>query len=224
MAADRVKGHREPRTFWYTLARVLLFLLSPILFPVKYHNKHRVNDIDAPFILFSNHVSLLDPLLLPLPIARYEVRFMGKRELANNPVLAYLVKKLHMIAVSRHMTDMGAMRAANDALKNGHVLAMFPEGTRKTPDQLMQDVESGVSLIALRNKVPLMPVYIHGKPGPFKRVHIYYLPQLDYSHLLERGLGKDVVDELTHMMAQTILAARDAVMKTGDITATGDGD
>lgn len=222
--AERAARPREPRTFWYTLARILLFLLGPIFFPVKYHHKQRVNGMDAPFILFSNHVSLFDPLVLPLPIKRYEVRFMGKRELASNPILAFLVKKLHMIAVSRHMTDMGAMRATNDVLKKGHVLAMFPEGTRKPPEELMQDVESGVSLIALRNKVPLMPVYIHGKPRPLKRVHIYYLPELDYSRLQERGLGRDVVDELTQLMSDTILAARDAVIKTGDIAPKGDGD
>lgn len=222
--AERETKPREPRTFWYTLARVLMFLLGPILFPVKYHHKQRINDMDAPFIMYSNHVSVFDPMLLPLPIKRYETRFMGKREIANNPILAFIVKRLHMIAVSRHMTDMGAMRAANDVLKNGQVLAMFPEGGRRPPDQLMQNLETGASLIALRNKVPLMPVYIHGKPRPLKRVHIYYLPQLDYSRLQERGLGKDTVDELTKLMADTVLAARDAVEKTGDITAMGDGD
>lgn len=217
--AEQQRKPREPRTFWYTLARVLLFLLSPIFFPVKYHHKQRINNMDAPYIIASNHVSMLDPPLLPLPIKRYEVRFMGKRELVKSPILAYLLGKLHMIAVSRHMTDMGAMRAANEVLKQGHVLAIFPEGTRKPQNQLMQDLETGVSLIALKNKVPVMPVYIHGKPGMFRRVHIYYLPPLDYQHLLERGLGKDVVEDMTRLLADVILAARDSVEKTGDLPA-----
>lgn len=210
---------REPRTFWYTLARILLYVLGPIFFPAKYHHKERVSDLDAPYILISNHVSLLDPLIIPLPIKRYEVRFMGKDELVKNPILGYVVRKLHMFAVSRHATDMAAMRAANEVLKKGHVLAMFPEGTRKAPEELMEGVESGVSLIALRNRVPLMPVYIHGNPGPFKRVHVYYLPAIDYSHLLDKGMGKDVIDELTQLMADTYRAARESVLKTGDITS-----
>ncbi len=222
--ADTHKQRGEPRTFWYTLARIILFLLGPLFFPVKYFHKQRVNDMDAPYILVSNHVSLLDPLIIPLPIKRYEVRFMGKRELASNPILAYIVKKLHMVAVSRHMTDIGAMRAVNQVLKDGHVLAMFPEGTRKPPDQFMQGLESGVSLIALRNQVPVVPVYIHGKPRPFRRVYVYYLPPIDYEHLKNKGLDKQVCDQLTQLMADTFRAARASVEKTGDITAMEIGD
>ena len=209
------QGGREPRTFWYTLARVLLFLFMPLFFPVRYHNKQRVNDMDAPYMLVGNHVSLLDPVIIPLPIKRYEVRFLGKKELVKNPILGYIIKRMHMIAVSRHMTDMAAMRACNEVLRNGHVLGIFPEGTRKPVDTLMEGVESGISLIALRNQVPVMPVYTHGRPRMFRLTHVYYLPPLDYDHLKSQGFGKDVCDQLTDIMVQAFQEARKQALADG---------
>ena len=203
----------EPRTPVYTLARWVATALSVLLFPIRYHGADLISSMDAPYILVSNHGSMLDPLMLAIPIKRYELRFMGKRELGANRLFRWVLGKLHMISVSRHMTDMAAMRASNQVLSQGHVLALFPEGTRKPPEQLMEDVESGVSLLALRNRVPLMPAYIHGRIRLFRVTHIYFLPQLHYEDLLAQGLGKDTVDALTQRLVQTIRAAREDVLK-----------
>lgn len=207
MQAD-CNQQKTERTFWYTLVRILAAVLLPVLYPFKFHNKERVTNRQAPYILLSNHSSMLDPVFLACPIKRYEIRFLGKRELGKNKVFAYFLRKLHMISVSRHQMDMAAMRACNEVLRNGQVLGIFPEGTRRPADQLMEGTESGVSLIALRNKVPVMPVYIHGKFRLFKRTHIYFLPELDYSDLLPLGMGKDVCDELTRRIVQTMYDAR----------------
>ncbi len=208
MQVDR-KRQKPERTFWYTVVRILAAVILPVLYPFKYHNKDRIAYRQAPYMLISNHSSMLDPVLLALPIKPYEVRFLGKRELGKNKLFAYLLRKLHMITVSRHETDMAAMRACNEVLRKGQVLGIFPEGTRRPADQLMEGAESGVSLIALRNKVLLMPAYIHGKFRLFRRTHIYFLPELDYSDLQPLGVGKDVCDQLTQRIVQTMFVARD---------------
>lgn len=208
MPAEQTRRKPE-RTFWYTVVRIVGAVIMPVFFPFKYHNKDRVADKQAPYMLISNHSSMLDPVLLALPIKHYEVRYLGKRELGKNKIAAYLLRKLHMITVSRHETDMAAMRACNEVLRKGQVLGIFPEGTRRPADQLMEGAESGVSLIALRNKVPLMPAYIHGKFRLFRRTHIYFLPELDYSDLQPLGVGKDVCDQLTQRIVQTMFVARD---------------
>ena len=151
--------------------------------------------------------------MLALPIRRYELRFLGKRELKANRLFRWVLGKLHMISVSRHMTDMAAMRASNEVLAKGHVLALFPEGTRKPADQLMEGVESGVSLLALRNRVPLMPAYIHGKIRFFRVTHIFFLPQLHYEDLAAQGIGRDTVEALTQRLVTTIRSARDEAVK-----------
>lgn len=204
--ADR--AGKVERSFLYTLARILSRLLSPLFFPVRYYGVEHIRKAEAPYVLVSNHMSLLDPVLLAIAVKRYELRFIGKRELGSNPVTAWLFKKMHMISVSRHMTDMAAMRASNQALRAGHALAIFPEGTRTQPDRMMMQVESGFALIALRNRVPLYPAYIHGKPGPFRVTRVYFLPPLDYRHIAEKGTSKEACDELSALLRERMWQAR----------------
>lgn len=204
---------KRERSFWYQLARHLAWLLSPLFFPVRFHGLENIRPAEAPYMLVSNHGSMIDPVLLAMPIKRYELHFLGKRELVSNRLVSYLLKQLHMISVSRHMTDMAAMRASNQVLKSGHVLALFPEGTRTRDDQMMMQVESGFALMALRNRVPLYPAYIHGRARPFHITHVYFLPQLDYQHIAAKGMGKEACDELSGLLRDRLWQARADVGK-----------
>lgn len=113
-----------------------------------------------------------------------------------------------MISVSRHATDIAAIRACNEVLKNGDVLGLFPEGTRTKPENFMKNVENGLSMIALRNQVPVIPSYIHGRMRFFRCNDIYFLPPIPYNDLLERGMGKDSVNELTSRFVNVMMQAR----------------
>ena len=199
---------RDERTFWYSVARALGWVMRVFIFPVRYHHLERIDSASAPYIVMANHVSMLDPVFIALAIKRYEVRFLGKRELGANALFRFFLSKLHTIFVSRHMSDMAAMRACNEVLKNGGALGLFPEGTRVPPEKLMQNVESGLSLIALRNRVPVMPVYIHSPVRLFRTTHVYFLPRLDYDDLAAGGVGKDVCDQLTQRFVDVLLEAR----------------
>ena len=137
-----------PRTPFYQFARLLCVALSALVYPCKLLNPEGIKR-DAPFLLVCNHQSMMDPLLLAAKFRHHEIRFIGKRELTRFKPLKWVVEKLHMIAVSRHMTDLGALRAASAVLKEGHVLGIFPEGTRMR-GKPMEHIESGVSLLALR--------------------------------------------------------------------------
>lgn len=206
------KQPRDKRTFWYTFARLLFSILSQLLFPVKFHNIDYINSVNAPYMLLSNHTSMFDPPVLAIAIKRYEIHFLGKRELTTNPILKFLFDKLHMISLSRHATDMAAMRASNEVLKNGHVLGIFPEGTRNKPEKFMTDVQSGLSMLVLRNKIPLMPAYIHGRIRLFHLNHVYFLPQIPYDDILAEGIDKESVNKLTQRYVTAIIQAKDAAI------------
>ena len=202
---------RQERTFWYTVARGFAFLVTRIFFPVRYHNKERFS-LDAPYILISNHKSWMDPLIIASPCKKYEVRFIGKKELAKNPLVAKVLDGLHMITVDRHNSDLAAMRKCVRALRDGQVLGIFPEGTRHLPD-LMSEVESGTAVLALRANVPLLPVYISKKLRFLRVTHVYVGPPMDISDLAAQGVDAGVVGQLTDRIRQTFFAMRDAAQK-----------
>ena len=162
---------KNEKSFWYAFAHAVAVFWNHCVTPVSWRGPEKLTRRKAPYILIANHQSWSDVFILACACP-YEIHFLGKQELTRGRIAGYLLPRLHMISVSRHEADIAAMRACSKVLRTGNVLGIFPEGTRKLPS-MMSVVEDGVSLLALREKVPVIPVYIHGKPRPFHRVHAF---------------------------------------------------
>ncbi len=207
--AEKQKIERTPL---YTLCRVVFGVLLRTICPVKYYNTQVLDRAEAPYILIANHKSMIDPFVLALPTKKYEIRYVGKRELTKNRLLEWAVKNLHMIPVSRHATDMAAMRSCMQVLKDGEVLGIFPEGTRHQPE-LMQTVESGAAMIALRAGVPVIPVYISGRVRPFRRIHARVGEPMAFDDIKAQGINAESIQQLCERMRETFYALRDRDMR-----------
>lgn len=201
---------KRERTTIYTLARIIFGFLFHTIFPLRFHNAQIVEEMQPPYIIMANHRSFADPMALAIKVKRYEIRFIGKRELAHGRLKSWLFSGLHMILVSRHATDMAAMRQCMQTLKEGHILGIFPEGTRHQPE-MMQEVESGTAIIALRARVPLLPVYIDGKIRPFHITHIYYGKPMELDDLYAQGVNNDTAHQLCQRIHDVFYAMRDEV-------------
>ena len=201
---------KRERTAIYTLARIIFGFLFHTIFPLRFHTAQIVEEMQPPYIIMANHRSFADPMALAIKVKRYEIRFIGKRELAHGRLKSWLFSGLHMILVSRHATDMAAMRQCMQTLKEGHILGIFPEGTRHQPE-MMQEVESGTAIIALRARVPLLPVYIDGKIRPFHITHIYYGKPMELDDLYAQGVNNDTAHQLCQRIHDVFYAMRDEV-------------
>lgn len=125
-------------------------------------------------ILAANHTSLLDPPLLAVVFPR-PVNFMAKKELFRWFPLAWIINKLGAFPVERGEADRGAIRRAQEILREGGVLGLFPEGTRGNGP--LRPFHNGAALFALKTGSPIVPVAIKGsrkKPfrGPPVRVKV----------------------------------------------------
>ena len=117
------------------------------------------------FVLAANHVSNLDPWPLGLPIwPRRFLRFMAKSELYWWP-LGYLLNAGGAFPVRRGQADAEAIETAVRLARDGHAVAMFPEGTRRRKG-LRKKWEArprtGAARIALEAGVPLVPAATKG--------------------------------------------------------------
>ena len=190
----RVPKCEEKLSWTYRVARGIAAVLFHTVMPVTVHNVENAQ-LDAPYIIVANHNSMMDPMLIGWKCYRYQIVFLGKRELESTPVLKHMFKSLHMIAVNRHNMDMTAVRACLKALKDGHPLGVFPEGTRHKQG-LMEELESGVAMIALRSGARMLPVYIAGKPRLFKRLHVYYGLPISVKEYAKDGVSKESCDRI----------------------------
>lgn len=196
-ASSTVK--KKPRTLLYSIAKVLAWVLFHTVYPVTMHGKEHLR-LKGPYILIANHLSGLDPICVAHAVKGEEVTYLAKKELMKSRFSGWLLRTLHAIPVDRHNFDMAAMRACMQALKEGKVLGIFPEGTRYKKGN-MEELEAGVAILALRSRVPVVPVYIHGKLKPFHRVHCYAAEPIPLDDLREMGVGRDSGDELLKRIA-----------------------
>ena len=194
----------EKRTFWFTVARVFESLLSHTVFPVKYIGREYTR-MAAPYIVVSNHKHWLDPLMVGNGIKRYEVRFLGKKELVKSRLGEWMMDKLHMIVVDRHNSDLKAMRDCVNAVRQGHVLGIFPEGTR-CKDTTLEHMETGCAFIALRAKVPLLPVLIDRPCSLFRLTRVSYGPPIDIADLAAAGISAETAAQVNERIRKSILA------------------
>jgi len=114
----------------------------------------------GPAILASNHLNLADPPLLASLVPRRTI-FMAKLELWSTPFVGWMYGLGGCIPVRRFEADVGALRRAEKVLREGHVLVMFPEGTRSRHPGLGKG-HPGTAVIALRSGVPIVPVGVSG--------------------------------------------------------------
>ena len=126
-------------------------------------------------IIAPNHQSFWDIPLLGVALRGRHVHFMAKSELFQNPVFGWVIRTLLAFPVKRGAPDRAAIRHAIEMLKAGDLVAIFPEGTRSKTGQLGAP-EAGLSLIAAKADVPIVPVAIYGSRLIFSKTQ--FLPQV----------------------------------------------
>ena len=126
-------------------------------------------------IIAPNHQSFWDIPLLGVALRGRHVHFMAKSELFQNPVFGWVIRSLLAFPVKRGAPDRAAIRHAIEMLKAGDLVAIFPEGTRSKTGQLGAP-EAGLSLIAAKADVPIVPVAIYGSRLIFSKTQ--FLPQV----------------------------------------------
>jgi 1-acyl-sn-glycerol-3-phosphate acyltransferase len=124
-------------------------------------------DLDAiprkgPVILAANHISNADPVIIGAwltPRLGRRIHWLGKREMFDWPVVGWMARNGGVVPVDRGGADVEAFRMAARVLEAGHVLVVFPEGTR-SPTAELQPPKDGLALLALRTGATIVPIGI----------------------------------------------------------------
>jgi 1-acyl-sn-glycerol-3-phosphate acyltransferase len=163
-ARNLYEPYSTPRIAW-EFARLCVYLIS--FLTMRVHLRGRYNlPRKGPYIIAANHLSWVDIPLIPAFVPG-KVIFMAKEE-AFHSKIGWLIRFLGAFPVKRGEGDRQAIRAADEQLKRQKVFMIFPEGTRSKTHTLAKG-HAGVSMIALRGGVPIVPVAIWGSENGLKK-------------------------------------------------------
>ena len=108
-----------------------------------------------------NHVSTIDPPMVPAFLPRADTWSMGKAEYFEKPFTRALFTWYHSFPVVRHSADRKAIRRAREVLEQGQALVVYPEGTRVREGGL-KEAEPGAGFLAQITGAPVLPVALIG--------------------------------------------------------------
>lgn len=126
-------------------------------------------------IICSNHISLLDPVLLAMGI-KQQIYFMAKSEFFTEKgfFVKIFMKIVGAFPVKRNTSDIKSVSDAVLLLKHNKKLGIFPQG-RIVKDNNF-DMKSGAALLSIKTQTPVLPVsiYTNGKIGLFSEITVTF--------------------------------------------------
>jgi 1-acyl-sn-glycerol-3-phosphate acyltransferase len=137
-------------------------LLDKLGITIKVINEDKI-PTDGQYLLLSNHKSVIDPLIIEVATQNRSIfgHWISKKELYNSFFFGKFVRNAGTILLDREASQMSAFFAEIKArVKEGDSIYIFPEGTRNTSDAPLGEFKEGAQLIALKNRLPMLPVYI----------------------------------------------------------------
>ena len=171
-------------------------------------------------LLVSNHLSFSDSFFLPLVVDR-KITFLAKQEYFTGKGIKGLISKAFFTGVGQVPIDRTSGRSAEAAintgiriLNEGHLLGIYPEGTR-TADGRLYRGKTGVSRMALEGQAPVIPVAMIGTyeiqpPGRIRprimRVGVRFGDPLDFKRYegleSDRFVMRSVTDEIMYSLME----------------------
>jgi 1-acyl-sn-glycerol-3-phosphate acyltransferase len=200
---------------------VLKLILTPFFYlfwQVKVEGRENVPK-SGPAVLAANHQSFCDSFFLPL-VVRRKVTFLAKAEYFDSWRTAWFFNAAGQIPIRRGGGKQSerALETAREVLAGGHLLGLYPEGTR-TLDEFVHKGRTGVSRLSRECGVPVIPVGILGTTEvqpvnakfmrPFKTVTVRFGKPLameptgnpddpfeDHDHTVCRGFTDDLMRQI----------------------------
>ncbi len=133
----------------------------------RYDVKNRENLLQladkSGVVVVSNHTSYLDVVFMYLAMfPHYWPRFVARDSLFEaNPALSWIFAHIGAFPITRDSADRTAIKRASRMLKNGEIVGIMPEGSRRGKGTAKPRVHGGAALIARMGKAPILPMAVH---------------------------------------------------------------
>ncbi len=138
-------------------------LLNKLNISIEVLNKNNLPK-EGQYLLVSNHRSIIDPLIVEIALKDIKVKgfWIAKKELYNSFFFGTFVRNAGCILLDREAANMTTFfKDIKNVVKEGQSIFIFPEGTRnKDNDAPLSEFKEGSRIIALKNRLPILPVYI----------------------------------------------------------------
>lgn len=168
-----IKYARHPQRYplekrYNRIRKLVLFTFRHFRIQIISENEKYFTEAKTPFVLYANHYSDLDPLLL-VALSKRPITFVAKKETLKFPFIGKVVKILEGVTIDRAnlRSQIIAIDAAVKMIEDGHNVVIFPEGTRtRNPDLMIGEFKPGAFKLSYRTGASIIPCALYGTFRP----------------------------------------------------------
>ena len=174
-----MNGNKRKRAklfaFKYLFLDIARLLAAPSVFlflrPKRlYENEAAQKPIRGAAVLITNHDSFLDPMYAMVAIWYRRMRFVTTSDLYYHKSLAFFLNLVRCIEVDKKNFNFATFRKVSEALDEGELVTIFPEGSINNGGQESVRVfKSGAVLMAQKAGAPIVPIYMDQRPHWYNR-------------------------------------------------------
>ena len=159
MSHDTSLELNPSKTLGYRVVTILLRGIARVIFRPSVEGAENI-PLEGPVLIAPIHRSNVD-FAFTLFISPRKAFFLAKDSIFRVPVLGPLVRYLGAFPVTRGSADRESLKMAEEVLRRGHALVLFPEGTRKDGPRV-EPLRDGAMFVAARTGAIVVPVGIGG--------------------------------------------------------------
>lgn len=157
---------------WYRMVQVTVATLLSSVSGIRVSGRQNLPPHGGA-LLVSNHVSHLDVFILGIPLHR-PLNYVARSTLFL-PILGTLIRSVGGFPIQRDGMGAQGLKETLRRIKKGGIVVLFPEGTRSRNGDL-GELKSGISVLAARARVPIIPAGIAGTFEAWPRSRAFPLP------------------------------------------------
>ncbi|MBL7214852.1 MAG: 1-acyl-sn-glycerol-3-phosphate acyltransferase [Phycisphaerae bacterium] len=180
------------RRVWYEIWRFISVGIVRLLYRVRVYGKENIPR-DGAVLVLSSHQSFFDPMLCqgwlrrPFYYVPRETLFVG--------FWGWAIDSFYTIPINQEQVSLKSMRSIIDVLKRGHIVCLYPEGSR-TLDGKIDEIKPGFCLLARRSKAAIVPMVIDGIFERWPRTQKYPKPGGRVGVIYGKPIPADYIDQL----------------------------
>ena len=191
----------SPRYFFVAFVRVTGAIPTLLWYRPKiiYENKTAKKKIKGGALVISNHNCFFDPVYVMLALWYRRHHFIINKEFYETKAKWFLN---HVLCIPIDTKNIGfqTMKVINDHLTSGDLVSMFPEGHINDGSGEMRQFKSGMVLMSMRAKVPIVPIYVCEHKPRSSRLRVVIGEPIDINQMYAGRPSMAEIEEITNRL------------------------
>lgn len=189
-----------------SVLRVLVIPIFWLIMPFKLYGNKKVQD--GPVLYICNHYRLFD-VAYPACTTWEGIHYIAKKSVTKSKILGGITRRVGVIAANRDGNDARVLLDSLKCLKNGEKVCVYPEGTRNKTDAEFLPFKPGAAVLAIKAKVPVVPICIYKKQKMFRLNHVIVGKPFELSEFYDKKLDEETLQSADNLLAVKLKELRE---------------